>query len=273
MTDREKGRRTQGHPEEGRLLAHLDGELTGTDAARLAEHLEACGTCRRRRGELAAASETLGRELRGGDVEVPTLDALSIRRAARARSAAGEGARPREAREPGRSAFWKAAVLVLGVGAAASATVPGSPVQGWISDAVRALAASFSGGEAPAEPAGEARPAAASQGVSVSVAGGAVVRITDPAPGLTVRVRSVDDSLLTVVARGARYRAAEGEVEVVGADVPDLRIDLPASATPVRVSSAGVLLLERTEGRLRVHAARADTTDGEISFSVEGTSD
>ena len=260
-------RAANGHPADGRLLAHLDGELSETEAARLEEHLGGCTPCRRRREELARASDLLTRELRVADVEPPPADAPALRRAARR---SGGGADDDARQGPASSTFWKAAVLVLGVAAAASATVPGSPVEGWISDAVRALAGAFSDGPVQDAPTVEGRATAAgAQGVSLRVADRAEVRISEPAPGLVVRVRSVDDSVLSVVARGARYRAAEGVVEVVGPDGPDLRVALPVSAATARITAAGALLMERVDGRLRVHASSADTVDGTVSFPVD----
>lgn len=282
---------TKGHPEDGRLLAHLDGELAAPMAARLEEHLEGCGDCRRRREELAEASMLLTRELRARDVAIPPGDPLAVRRAARRRATerggashspgdadddadgdAGRGAAKRRSGRPGRSTYWKAAALVLGVGAAASAAVPGSPVQGWIGDAVRALAATFADDPAQAgSPAPDTTVAAAEpQGVSVPVSDRAVVRIVDPAPGLRVHVRSVEDTLLSVVARGARYRAGDGVIEVLGPNSPELRIELPTAAATVLISSGDVPLLERSGGRLLVRAAAADTVDGTITFPADG---
>lgn len=267
---------TNGHPEDARLLARLDGELAEAEAGRVDGHLEACAACRRRRDELRAASERLGRGLAELDVEPPEVDPLSIRRAARYRTAgrggSGGGGGAGHGGRLGRSTFWKAAVLVLGAGVAASAAVPGSPVEGWISDAVEAIASTFSDG--PATTAASLRETqeadAGPQGVSVPVDDRAVVRIHDAAPGLRVHLRSVEDSLLSVVARGARYRAGDGVVEVVGPDRPDLRIDLPASAGTVRITAGHELLVERVDGRLRVRAAAVDTADGTLSFSVGG---
>lgn len=283
MTDEE----SRDHLEDGRLMALLDGELSGPTTHRLEEHLEACASCRRRRDELARASDLLRRELEGRDAKIPPGDPLAVRRVAHYRTAErgradpapgdGDGRGRSGAREHGggrlaRSTFWKAAVLVLGAGAVASAAVPGSPVEGWIGDAVRALASGFSGEPAPAaSPAGDtAAPPVASQGVSVPVSDRAVVRITDPAPGLRVHVRPVEDSLLSVLARGARYRAGDGTIEVLGADGPDLRIELPTGPGTARIVAGQVLLLERVDGRLRVRAASADTVDGTISFPVDG---
>lgn len=283
MTDEE----WKDHPEDGRLMALLDGELPGPTADRLEEHLEACERCRRRRDELVRASELLRRELEDRDVEVPPADPLAVRRIAhyraaergRADPAPGDGDRrgrsdagKHRGGQLARSTLWKAAVLVLGVGAVASAAVPGSPVEGWIGDAVQALVSSFSGESAPADsPATDtAGRLAAPQGVSVPVSDRAVVRITDPAPGLRVHVRPVEDSLLSVLARGARYRAGDGTIEVLGPDRPDLRIELPTGPGTARIMAGEVLLLERVDGRLRVRAASADTVDGTISFPVDG---
>lgn len=287
MTDRVTDRERRDHPGDGRLMALLDGELSGATADRLEEHLEACGICRRRRDELARASDLLGRELDDLEEAVPPGNPLAVRRVAHYRAAERRRADPAPGDGDGRgrsgggrhgggrlarSTLWKAAVLVLGLGAVASAAVPGSPVEGWIGDAVRALASTFSGEPAPAgEPAGDtAGRRVAAEGVSVPVSDRAVVRITDPAPGLRVHVRPVEASLLSVVARGAHYRAGDGTIEVLGADRPDLRIELPTGPGTARIMAGQVVLLERVDGRLRVRAASADTVDGTISFPVDG---
>lgn len=252
------------HPGEGRLQAHLDGELPSADAARLEDHLARCAACRGRRQELAEASEALRDGLAALDVPPPPADPLAVRRAARRR---------RPGSSSGRSVVWKAAVLVVGVAAAASATVPGSPVEGWIGDAVRAVVASFDGETAPTEApsAGDtAEGRSGPRGVSVPVSGRAIVRITDPAPGLRLRVVRTEDGLLSVTARGGRYRVGEGRVEVIGPDGPELRVELPSSAPVVRIVAGDRVLLERADGRLRIRADADTAADGSISFPVDG---
>lgn len=242
------------HPEDGRLLAHLDGELSGEAAARVRRHLRGCEHCRRRRDELARASDSLSEALDALDVDPPEREPEAVR-----------SARPRS-RSFGRGAIWKAAVLVLTVGAAASAAVPGSPVREWIAESTRRVAEAFEGGDRSAGSPSEASPRA---GVSIRAEGPAEVSIADPASGLRLRVRTSADTLLTVAGRAARYRAGDDGIDVAGPEGPELRIDLPSSV-PVRVTVDGTLLLEQGEdGRLTVLASSADTTEEGIRVPVD----
>lgn len=269
------------HPEDGRLLAFLDGETPGDAAARVRRHLSGCEPCRRRRDELERASDALSGALGALDAAPPEREPGAIRSAAGARGAGDDGRSlgptaaddggPADGRSGGsggilgRAAIWKAAVLVLTVGAAASAAVPGSPVREWIADSTRRVAGAFAGEDRSAASAPEGSSPA---GVSIGTEGPARVSITDPAAGLRLRVRTAGDTLLTVAGRGARYRAGDGTIDVTGPEGPELRIDLPA-AVPVRVTVDGALLLEQgPDGRLTVLAPAADTTEEGIHVPV-----
>lgn len=262
------------HPEDGRLLAHLDGELSGDAAARLRRHLRGCEACRRRRDELERASGALSEALGALDVDPPEPEPGAVRSAAGATGpddtapSEGNGARVGRSRGPGfgHGAIWKAAVLVLTVGAAASAAVPGSPVREWIAESTRRVAGAITGDERPARSAPETPPPA---GVSIGAEGPTEISITDPAAGLRLRVRTSDDTLVSVAGRGARYRAGDDGIDVTGPEGPELRIDLPSSL-PVRVAVEGTLLLEQgADGRLTVTAPAADTTEEGIYVPVD----
>lgn len=262
------------HPEDGRLLALLDGELPAAAAARVRRHLDGCGRCRRRRDELERASEALGEALGALDVPPPDREARDVRSHAGARDAGADDAPPSDGdravrsrgRTLGRGAIWKAAVLVLTVGAAASAAVPGSPVREWIAESTRRVAGAFTGQDRPDRSAPEASSPA---GVSIRAEGPAEVSIDDPADGLRLRVRTSDDTLLTVAGRGARYRAGDDRIDVTGPEGPELRIDLPSSVA-VRVTVEGRLLLEQgDDGRLTVQSPAADTTEEGIYVPVD----
>lgn len=270
------------HPDDGRLLALLDGELPRDAAERVRRHLRGCAPCRSRRGELASAADTLSEAVGALDEPSPDVEAASVRSAAAEPGSAGpaptvgDGPGGGRSRDPGpslgRAAMWKAAVLVLTVGAAASAAVPGSPVRDWVVESARKVAGTFAGERPSAEPsASPASDQASPSGVSIRAEGSAEVAIDDPGSGLSLRVHTTGDTLLTVAGRGARYRAGESRIDVAGPEGPELRIDLPASV-PVRVTVEGTLLLEqREDGRLTVHAPAADTTGEGLQVPVEPT--
>jgi hypothetical protein len=262
------------HPEDGRLLALLDGELPEDAAARVRRHLSGCGRCRRTRDELERASGALGEALGALDVPPPDRDAGAVRSRAGARDAGadgtalsdGDGAGARAGRALGRGAIWKAAVLVLTVGAAASAAVPGSPVREWIAESTRRVAGAFTGEDRSDSSGPEASLPA---GVSIRTEGPAEIAIDDPAAGLRLRVRTSGDTLLAVAGRGARYRAGDDRIDVAGPEGPELRIDLPPSVA-VRVTVEGRLLLEQgDDGRLTVLSPASDTTDEGIYVPVD----
>jgi hypothetical protein len=171
------------------------------------------------------------------------------------------------------------AVLVLAVGTAASAVVPGSPVHGWITDAVRAVAGTVGdGGRSDGSvPEGEAaNPTTAPQewglqGVKIPVTDSAVVRVPEPSSGQRLRIRSIRGGLLSVTGRGARYRAGSGAIEVTAVgDDGELHLAVPESAAAVRVTAGGRILVEGTGRSLRFRAARVDTVEDGYVVHVPG---
>lgn len=273
------------HVEDGTILAYLDGELDGETSSRVAAHLSECAGCRRRWEELSTASAILASGLDALDVAPPDRSAEELRRlrSGRARDRSDDRVEdgPDGTRPFGfpRAALLKAAVLVLGVATAASAVVPGSPVRAWITDAVRAVAGTVvdEGGSGAAVPDGEvpdpttAPQESGLQGVTIPVTDSAVVRVPEPSSGLRLRIRSIRGALLSVTGRGARYRAGSGTIEVTAVgDDGELRLGVPESASMVRITAGGSILVEGTGRSLRFRVARVDTVEDGYVVHVPG---
>ena len=108
------------HLDEGMLLAYADGELSPGEREEVREHLEDCTACTTELEGLRSAAGALTGALGLLDRPAPaTVSPEQLRWRAR---------RPAPARR-GWAALPRAAVLVLGFAAAASATIPGSPVR------------------------------------------------------------------------------------------------------------------------------------------------
>lgn len=257
------------HVDEGVLQALADGELSAEERDAVQRHLDACAACRAEMEALRTASVTLGGAL-----------ALLDRPAPRGRDFVRPT--PRQASAPrvwrsGRS-LARAAVLVLGFAAAASATIPGSPVRDWIGDLVspRTEVAAVSG---PAPAAESAPPAVAvstapvEAGISVLPAGGEVrVVLSEAARDLVVRAVLVDGPRAGVFASGeaasARFITGTGRIEVVGAGPGELRIELPRSAALARVVVNGTPFLTKRGVRLQLDSPAQDSSAAEVTFRV-----
>lgn len=241
------------HVSEGRLLAYLDGQLAPSERAEVAAHLEVCEACRHQAAKLRAASESLSGALRilAADAAV---DDLAIRRAAAA-------VRARESRLRNgavRRTLLRAAVLILGFTALASAAVPGSPIHGWLRGA-------WSGQDMPGAPekglfeiADEPDPET-STGVSIRPVDGRVdVRIVDAAPGAVLRVRLVDEPRALVRAEEARYRTGPGTIDVLNARRGEIVLDLPRSAASATVSVDGRVVVTQAGTLLYGEGSESD---------------
>ena len=270
------------HVGEGTLLAFVDGELRDEEREAVGRHLAGCSTCSAILDELRAAALELTTALGLGDLDAPTGEAYGS-----LRSAVPAGSRPRPLQiTPGgavvrhaastRRALLRAAMLVLGLAATASAAIPGSPVREWLVDTWRSLTgASAPVAVTPVEPAPPAE--AVSRVASVSILpsnGSARILLTQGAQDVVVRVRVVDGEKLTVYASGAaadaHFATAPGRVTIAGASGGEIRVDLPRSLQSARVEAAGRLLLTSQDGTLQAHAPVSDSVDGELSFRVGG---
>lgn len=269
------------HPPIEQLRAFAAGESSPGRRRRTAAHLAACGSCREElawiRGVRAVAAETValpapaggwerieGRLAAGEVVLLPDGDEVQPRRLARIPA-------------------LRAALLVLGFAGVASATVPGSPVRGWIErvlPAPRATAPAADRQPAVADSPGDADPGEAEGAESpvtparllVPLVDGALsIRIERSDPGLRIRVRLGDDpDLLVDASDGAasgRFRAAAGRLAIEEAGPGDVVIGIPTEAVRVTLEVDGRPYLIKEGGRLRILAPVVDTAGTEFVFS------
>jgi hypothetical protein len=125
----------------------------------------------------------------------------------------------------------------------------------------------------PAAPSTGADAGASANELFVPLRDGALdVSIEAAGPGLSLRVRVVDEPELGVRAQGgaagARYRSATGRLVIEGASNGEIVLSLPRSARAVRILVGGVPWIEQNDGELRVLAPRADTVGAEILLAV-----
>lgn len=240
------------HLAEGTLQAYLDDEVTGRDRAAAAEHLLVCGECRAALDALRAANALLSEALAELDVAVP---AGSPRRALRKR-----------ARYRGAS-LVRAAILVLMVAAAASATVPGSPVREWIAQAVTPPADPAVPEAAPVESVVEAPAvgrASAPAGIAIPGLRAADI-VVNGLRGATIRLVRTDGTGMAVSAVGGEqdplFRMGSGRIEVVGGSGGVLLVEVPRDLASFRLVVDGERYAESAGGALRV--VRPGERDGD----------
>lgn len=252
------------HVDEGTLQALVDRELPEQARAGVERHLVGCAECREELATLRIAA----REFAGATTLLTD-------------PGAGERAvAPRRPARPAPRTAWplrslaRAAVLVLGFAAAASATLPGSPVRRWIQDswAPDPGAAVVERAEAGAE-SGSAAGAVPEAGVSVEPSGGEVVVVLNgPSPELLVRAAITEGPragvFATGAAAGARFSTAPGRIEVEGAGAGELRVELPRSARSARVIVNGTPYLAKVGDQLHLSVPGEDSASAEVSFRV-----
>jgi hypothetical protein len=259
------------HVDEGELLTHLDGQLDWERSERVERHLERCDACRAELGVLRGASDLFSAALAENDAPEPTVSETTIRalRARAGRSAPSGG---------GWRDLRRAAVLVLGFAAAASATIPGSPVNSWLRELTREQpSAPLAGGnvEAPAAVPEEIvlAPDVAETGVSVLPEAGTVrVVLRSVSAELRVKAVLVEGDRAGVYAAGAardaRFSTAPGRIEVAGAGAGELRIELPHSAHTASVEVNGRSYITRDGDQLRLTVPAEQRSGAEVNFRV-----
>lgn len=253
---------TMTHIDEGRLQGFLDGELHLDERRRTELHLQGCSLCqaeleemRGRAAHFSAAMEVLDRAPRGREHAV--------------------GWPQRSRWTAARRYLPRAAVLLLFAGAAASATVPGSPVRGWLEE----LAGSESAAPAP-EGAAEApqRGVAAvaeraEAGVSVAPVNGSVQVLVRGAAGVQVRAALVEGRHAGVYAFGeaadTRFLTGPGRIEVIGAAAGELRIEIPRAATTASIRINEREVLRKNNGELNLGVSDPALESAGVTFSVE----
>lgn len=253
-----------GHVDEGMLQALLDDELPDGDERSTRVHLAACPTCRQRFEEVRESSHTLARALSLLDPAGNQPGVLAIQSAPSIRS------RPSRWRGSGAA---RAAVMLLTFAAAASATVPGSPVRRWLIDAWESPRAVALRTEPVATTAPIAAGAIADEtGVSVPMASDRFeVVLSEVDPTLQVRARLVDSPRGAVYAVGAatdsRFATAPGVIQVSGSGAGELRVEIPREAASATIVVDGRTYLVKEGDQLRL-LPTDDAGSAEIIFRV-----
>ena len=242
------------HLDEGTLQAFLDAELPVRERAAVAEHLLACAACRAEVDALKATNARLTEALAQLDVPAP--------------AAAPPAVAPRRLSFGGPS-LLRAAVLVLLVAAAASATVPGSPLREWIVEAVRPAPAAV---EAPRPVPEVVRdPAAGAPAAPVGVALSEAREVEVVVSGLedaAIRLLRTDAAGVSVSAAGTVrdpvFRIGVDRIEVIGGAGGELVVEVPRGARMVRLVVDGRRYAEVVRGALHVLEAGEEDGDGVV---------
>lgn len=260
-------RSTMMHPDEGKLQALLDDELDASERSDLERHVQECESCTTELATLRAVSAVFAHavSLLDGPVRTVPLRPPSLR----------SGRPPRWS----RMALPRAAVLVFGFAAAASAAMPGSPIRSWLETLggppaqTTAVTSGQRAGDTSAEPVLAAPARAPESGVSVAPADGAVrVIVTRASPELRVRAILTDSdrawAIATGDAAGARFETAAGRIEIIGAGAGELRIELPRALGRATVEVDGVPYLSKEGERLNLAVPAEDSAGAEVTFRV-----
>lgn len=231
------------HVEPGDMQAYLDGEVPAHARAQIESHINGCAPCAAELAQLRSAASLFATAMAGVDVPAPSFAAMAAVRAA-------DRLPPRRLRVP----LARAAMLLLGFGAVASATIPGSPVRAWIADAIRGIAGAEEevvAPPAPSEPAPVAEPAPPqSAALAIEPVDGRVrVILREVSADAVITVNLVDTDRAVVQASGtattARFTTGPGRLEVVGVQGGQVVIELPRSATDARVEVDGKTIYPR----------------------------
>ena len=257
------------HPNDGDILACMDGELEPADDTRVREHLEACAECRERLELLRHESEGFSRALIALDeVEAPAADPGPIPAIATLPVS----------RHRVRRAGWsmaRAAGLVLVIAGAAAALVPGSPVRTWLGEL---LSEAVEPPASPVENTTVTGPTDAPTGL-----GPAAISVTPEANRLlislrgfgresNVRVRLTDAERAAVRVEGAtgspRFVTGPGLLEVIGTEDGDVWVELPRSVSDALVEVDGEPAVRIRDGQLRILRPVLDSLREDVVFRI-----
>lgn len=248
------------HFTEGVLQAYLDDEVAADTRAQVAAHVSGCNACAARLQELRDLDTAFTAALQGVDVTPTPAGALAeLRMRARRRPFASRWA-------ASRTALARAAMLVLGITLVAAATVPGSPVRGWLAKVWSSVTADHepvspvTTQEAPAAPAEEPT----RTGIAPDDQGRIRILLQSLATGSRVHVVLVDGERAAVEATG-RFRTAAGLLEVTGGS-GEIRISLPRNVESATVEVDGRLYVTKEGADLRFLGPAADTVGAELIF-------
>jgi hypothetical protein len=262
------------HLTEGVLQAYLDDELAGAERVEVEAHVAACSACSVELAELERASSVLAAAL--GSLPEPGVVLLETR--------AGVARRSREAvARPAAGFGWalgRAALLVLGLAAAASAAIPGSPVRRWIVEFFEAPPTLPPAVEPVVvePPAAEPPPPAPRVAAEVSVApaeGEVRVVLGELSRESHVRLRLTDEERASVLAYGAagaaRFTTGPGRIDVRGPVAADgeLLVLLPRGAARAALVVNGRTYLEKVDEAVRLLVPATGSIESELLFRVD----
>lgn len=248
------------HPNEGTLQALIDGELPAAERDRIERHIDDCGECAGLVAVRREAAEHLSAALGHVDRPAPVEAAhAAVNRRVRSRFRPGS--------------LSRAAVIVLGFAAAASAAVPGSPIRSWAGAVVQRVSPAAES-EAPAVSPAVHGTADAAAGVAITPRGDrAHIAVDASGPGVRVRVRIVDGGRVAVSAErsvDARFETGMGRIGVFGTGTGTITIELPRTLGRAVVEVGGRPYVVKDDERLRFLVPPTDTTGAEILFDVRG---
>ena len=241
------------HIEEGVLQAYLDDEVGAR--AEIDAHVHGCATCAAELDRLRSASKLFASAIQSADTRAPVRSALvAVKRAHPVVHTMPVITQP--ARRFARVPLARAAMLIFGFAAVASATIPGSPIRAWVGDALRTVGVlQKQEPVAPVVPDTPASAGAAEQGDDAAalyiepVDGRIRIILTDVSDDANVRVQIVEGNRALVQATGvaakARFQTAPGRIEMIGVGSGDVVIDMPASVRDASVVADGKVLYEK----------------------------
>jgi len=268
------------HLDEGLLRALIDGETVDGDADSARGHLDECDSCQALQAELRDAGSVIGAALGHLDTVAAPVGAKAAVLARVATTPDIAPAAPKAQRRGApsfteRFAFARAAILVLFFGAAVATALPASPVRGWIGAGWDRAVELFTGptrNESAVAPV-DSTPTPQtpeSAGVRLEVGDGElVVLLDDIEPGTELDVRFVDGfQAAAFAAQPARFRTAEGRIEVTGAS-GRVRVDIPRSVEVASIHVNGRMYITKAGDELDVAGPIVTRTPGEIRLRVQ----
>jgi anti-sigma factor RsiW len=279
------------HPEEGILLALLDGELSLDEDRAIRAHLAACASCT---GDVAALEDSRVRVsvALGGWDPAPRVAAARAALLTRLQEAEGTGRgrgappahpaitplspRPERRRPAGAPRYpaWlrAAAGLLVGVVGVGASTLPGSPVRDWWEsrgETEEAATAAVAGTV-------DLPPASSPSEVGVFVVpeqGQVRIDLAGLPGGALVRVEWMDAGVVGVHALdGARFETGPGRVHAV-VERGGVRVELPRDLRGVTLWVNGERYLVEAGGRREILGPGALERGDTLVFVVDGPVD
>jgi hypothetical protein len=261
------------HATDGLLQEFLDGEIDGSAAAELSDHLDGCAACV---GRLEAIRQTAA--VAHGAFELLVVPPAPMLRARAALAA--EHRRPaRGLRAAGARGLAKAAMLLLALAGAGAAAIPGSPVRRALETTLARVAELFRGADeppvagAPASPAADGAPVLISTGAAVLPSDGRVrVVLHSPVAGTEIVVRLADSPRAEVDARteagGVRFRTGAGRIEVSNLSAGVVTLDIPRSVRNATIEIDGRTHVYKQGDVLQLSGPAGTGSGREVSFRV-----